>query len=132
MALGAYCTPPGRSACALSSARTLAQWREAEAAGLVRLQCEPERESFSDVFGDEIYEREKDSIERFGAWVVFTEVNHGSEASGDDWQISDSIGMCVYQDPTDPFENCCVTDLMRSALDHIPQPGNVDELCSSL
>lgn len=33
------------------------------------------------------------------------------------WQHADSIGMCVYADPFDPFENAYVNDLMRNALD---------------
>jgi hypothetical protein len=54
---GGYCTPPGRAACALDKARTLAKWREAEADGRVRLRAEPERENYFDVYGKSDDER---------------------------------------------------------------------------
>ena len=63
---------------------------------------------------------------------MISEVNQGNEASGDKWEVVDSIGMCVYANPLDPFENCYVPDLMASALKHIPQSGNVDEMCTAL
>lgn len=100
---GAYCTPPGKTQCAFNNARTLAEWREAESSGLVRIQAEPEQESFASVYGRDVEKREWDTIERFGVWHVYTEVNHGNETEND-WQFADGIGMCVYSDPTDPFE----------------------------
>lgn len=133
---GAYAIPPGRAACAMRQARILAHWREAEAACLVRLRCEPEQESYFDVFGKPDTEKERKqmeaTLERLGCWYIVAEVNDGSEAEGDDWRIVDAIGMCVYDNPLDPFENCYVPDLMKAALDAIPQPGNVDELCTAL
>src|SRR5262252_1190801 len=39
-----YCTPPGRAACALRSAKTLREFRQYEYAGLVRLQADEEQE----------------------------------------------------------------------------------------
>lgn len=74
-------------------------------------------------YGKEIYEREKDSIERWGCWFLVAEVNTGDQAVGDNWKHADSIGMCVYLDPLDPFQNCYVIDLMSAALEQIPQPG---------
>lgn len=119
---GAYCTPPGRAACALNHARTLDAWRRAEVAGLVRLRSEPERENYFDVYGEPDDERERASIvaeiERNGCWWVVSEY-----WDGEDWQLADSIGMCVYANPLDPFQNCYVVDLMASALSNIPQPG---------
>ena len=136
LTVGAYCTPPGRAACALDHARTLQQWAEAEAAGLVRIEAEPEQDNYFDVYGAPDTDGERKQIEaeldRVGCWVVFTEVNHGTEGTGDDWQHADSIGMCVYANPCDPFQNCYVVDLMAAALGQIPQPGNVDELCTAL
>lgn len=132
LAVGGYCTPPGRAACALRSARTLEEWRKAESAGLVRLLASPEQESYESVFGKESFEQDRECIERHGCWWVTSEVNHGTEATGDDWQHADSIGMCVYANPLDPFENSYVIDLMQAALDQIDQPGCVDELCTSL
>lgn len=132
MVEGAYCSPPGRAACALAHARTLDEWRTAESAGLVRLRAEPESESLASVYGDEIAEREREYAGRWGVWWVVSEVNFGNEAIGDKWEHADSIGMCVYENPLDPFQNCYVVDLMAAALRNIPQPGNVDELCTSL
>ena len=124
---GAYCTPPGRAACALSHARTLAEWREAEQAGLVRLRVEPEQESYFDVYGKPETEKQRAMIEaqleRDGCWVVVSEVNQGDEMTGDNWEIADAIGMNVYNDPCDPFENCYVPDLMRQALNAVAMPG---------
>lgn len=48
---GAYCTPPGRAACALSSARTLAEFERAQADGIVRIRAEHEQENYFDVYG---------------------------------------------------------------------------------
>lgn len=123
---GAYCIPPGRAACAIRNARTLAEWRAARNSNLVRLRMIPEEESYFDVFGRPDNEKERKEIEtlldRWGCYWVVSEVNHGNETR-DDWQHADSIGMCVYANPLDPFENCYIPDLMRAALDAIPQPG---------
>ena len=128
-------TKQTRAACALRSAKTLAEWREAERAGLVRLVAEPEREDYFAVFGREDNEKYQkameQTLERDGCWHVFSQVNHGSE-SGDKWVFADGVGMCVYRNPLDPFENDYVIDLMRSALDKVPQPGNVDEVCATV
>lgn len=124
---GGYCIPPGRTACALSSARTLAEWREAESAGLVRVRVEPEQDSYFDVYGKPDTDKERAMIEaaleRDGCWYVISEVNNGDESTGDNWEIADSIGMCVYNHPEDPFENCYVIDLMRSALNAVSMCG---------
>ncbi len=122
---------------ALSMAKTVEAWRDAESAGLVRLVAEDERESYFDVYGEPDSKKERDaivhSIETYGCYCLVSEVNMGSEAEGDDWQMVDSIGMCAgYRNPLDPFENYCVPDLMSAALKAIPQSGNVDELCTAL
>lgn len=126
---GAYCKPPGRAACALRSAKTLEQWRDYESAGLVRLRVEPEQENYFDVYGKPDTERERlqleAALERDGCWFIVSEVNHGNEAIGDQWEIADSIGMCVYSNPLCPFENCYVVDLMAKAIESVPQPGEV-------
>lgn len=110
--VGAYSTPPGRAACALGSARTLIAWQAAENAGRVRLRAEPEMESYADVYGREEYERSKEFIERNGCYCVVSEYL----APDGKWTHADSIGMCVYEDPCDPFENIYVPDLMGAAL----------------
>lgn len=121
---------------ALRMAKTITEWQEAESAGLVRLKADEERESYFSVYGEPDSEQERKaivhSLELYGCFVVYSEVNTGSEASGDNWEMCDSVGMCVYKNPLDPFENYYVPDLMQAALRQIPQPGNVDELCSSL
>ena len=113
--------------CALNSARTLAQWREAEEADCVRLKLIPEEENYFDVYGHPETQKEKDmiiaSIERQGLWLVVAEVNTGDEQTGSKWEFADSIGMCCYDNPLSPFENCYVIDLMRAALDQIPVCG---------
>ncbi len=130
---GGYCTPPGRAACALDSARTLANWREAEGAGLVRLRSEPEEENYFDVYGEpEAYEGANgrrvtaemakaqivETLENWGCFCVISEVFEDGE-----WVHADSIGFCVYEDPLDPFDNSYVVDLMAKAMEQIPVCG---------
>src|SRR5687767_13706853 len=88
---GAYCTPPGRAACALDNARTLLEWDALEADGLVRLRAEPECESYFDIFGAPAYvnihgrrvsaEQARaeivEQIERDGCWWVVAEYFDG-------------------------------------------------------
>jgi len=62
--------------------------------------------------------RESRASEITGCWWIVASV-----ATGDKWEHADSIGMCVYEDPLDPFQNCYVVDLMATALEAIPQPG---------
>ena len=114
--VGAYCVPPGRAACALENARILARFREMEEEGLVRLRQEEEQESYFDVYGTPDSKREREGIagqiERDGCWFVVSE--YLDEAT-DTWQCADSIGMCIYSRPLDPFQNGYVPELMRAA-----------------
>lgn len=130
---GAYCTPPGRTICALRNAKTLSEWDLAERAGLVRLRAIPEEENYFDVYGRPDDKKEREEIQRlldqWGCYYIVSEVNHGDERQ-DNWQHADSIGMCVYRRPCDPFENSYIIDLMSEALSQIPQPGNVDEIAA--
>lgn len=95
----------------------------------IRIRAEPEEEGYFDVYGEpdgytDIHgqrftaeqEREQivDSIERDGCWCVIAE---WLNPETDEWELADSVGMCIYNDPTDPVENCYVAQLMRSALD---------------
>lgn len=133
LASGGYCIPPGRAACALAKARIFEQWRDAEEAGLVRLRAEPEDESYFSVYGEpggyrdarghwvSAEEERKaivEQIERDGCWCVLSEV-----WTGERWEVADSIGMCIYSNPCDPFQNDYVPDLMSSALMRIQQSG---------
>lgn len=120
---GGYCTPPGRAKCALDNARTVLAFQEYEDAGLVKIEAEPEQESYFDVFGEPESGHERKAtiamLERDGCWCVISKYWDGSQ-----WQLADSIGMCAgYSDPTDPLQNCYVPDLMRSAIDSIGQAG---------
>lgn len=105
----------------------MAEWREAERADLVRLRIEPEQENYFDVYGKPDNDQEKARIERelerCDCWWIVAEVNEGDEITGDKWEHADSIGMCVYDNPLDPFENDYIPDLMRAALDAVPVPG---------
>ena len=90
-------------------------FRALESDGLVRLRALPEIESYFDVYGepDDAQERQGiiDQIDRDGCWLVESEFY----ADGA-WHHADSVGMCVYNRPLDPAENCYVEDLMRSAV----------------
>lgn len=113
----------------MTNEKLIAEWNVAERAGLVRLRAEHEEENYFDVYGEpEGYEdvspeqERKDierSIELYGCYYIVSEY-----FDGDKWRRADSIGMCAgYKNPLSPEENCYVPDLMRSALDLIPQRG---------
>ena len=111
----------GRNAeLALESAKTLAVFRALEDQGLVRIEAHPEEESYFDVFGEPDSERERkdleSTLERLGCWYVVSEF---LSPESEQWEHADSIGMCVYNDPTSPFENCYVIQLMREAIDKL-------------
>lgn len=117
---GGYCTPPGRAACAIDKARTLIRWKQAESDCRVRIVAEPEVESYASVFGKEEYEASKEYIEQWGVHWVYTEFR-GPDG---EWKQAESIGMCVYENPKSPFENCYVPDLMSSALEQLETAWN--------
>ena len=113
--------------CSLRAARTILAFRELEHRGLVRLRAEPEHENYFDVYGEpEAYinaqghevsaEKAKEemiaTLDRDGLYWVVSEW-----FDGDEWQHADSIGMCCYRDPLNPFENCYVVQLMQGAID---------------
>lgn len=120
---------------ALHSAKAVIDWEPLEDAGLVRLRAEPEQESYFDVYGElEGYEgangrrvsaeQERkeliDTIDRDGCWCIVAEYFDGQK-----WRHADSIGMCTgYKNPLSPVENAYVSDLMRSTISQIPQPGD--------
>lgn len=130
---GGYCTPPGRAACALDNARTLAQWRELESAGRVRIVAEPELEpydpgdcgeAYTNIHGRRVSAEEAqkeiaEMLERDGHWRIVSYWHDGNE-----WQHADSIGGCAgYSNPCSPFENCYVPDLMNSAIKESEREG---------
>ena len=95
---------------------TIETFRALESDGLVRLRAFPETESYFDVYGepDDAQERQEiiDQIDRDGCWLVESEFYADGQ-----WHHADSVGMCVYNRPLDPAENCYVEDLMRAAID---------------
>jgi hypothetical protein len=107
---------------ALRHAKTLATFRTLESQGLVRIVAEPETDNYFDVYGDltenprQLAELER-TLELYGVrWVAADFFNPYTE----EWETADSIGMCTgYSDPTSPFENCYVPQLMRSAIDRL-------------
>lgn len=115
---------------ALYAAKILNKWNDLESDGLVRIRAEAEQESYVDVYGkteaytdmngrrvteEEALKELYAILERDGCWVVFTEYMDGEE-----WERADSVGMCTgYSDPTSPFQNCYVPDLMSAAIEAI-------------
>ena len=100
---------------------TIETFRALESDGLVRLRAFPETDSWFDVYGepDSAHERQEiiDQIDRNGCWLVVSEFYADGQ-----WHHADSIGMCVYNRPLDPAENCYVEDLMKSAIDGLNRP----------
>lgn len=117
---------------ALCDAKRVVQFRELESLGLVRIRAEEEQEAYFDVYGEpEGYtdqygkiitpeeERKQiiESIELNGCWYLVAEYRLDEN---DEWEMADSIGMNVgYDDPTSPYENWYVSDLMASAIEKI-------------
>lgn len=118
------------------NARILDAFEDAANDETVRIGAEPEQESYFDTYGEpdgyigangrrvsaeQERKETEETLERDGAWFVFTEYRC---PCCETWIQADGVGMCVYSDPTSPFENCYVPDLMAAALDH------VGEFCS--
>lgn len=108
---------------ALIHAKTVAEFRAMESAGYVRMRAEAEEENYFDVYGREGNEKDQkrleEILERDGAWYV-----HSQAFVGGRWVTVDGVGMCAgYSDPTSPFENCYVPEMMRAALEMVPQDG---------
>ncbi len=113
---------------ALRNAKTLARFEELEAEGRVKIVADPECENYWSIYGEpegyvngygrrvspeEERKEIEEWIERFGCWFV---VALYLDPFTGEWEHADSIGMCIYDDPTDPYENCYVPDLQRSAI----------------
>lgn len=59
---------------------------------------------------------EVERLNRDGVWVVVSEFRTDTDS---DWQQADCIGGCDYSNPTSPYENCYVPDLMSNAIDQL-------------
>lgn len=106
---------------ALESAKALALWNRLESAGLVRIEVEPEPEpdaSFYDTW-EHLSPRTREKLrgEYYNnCWLVETSY----KLPGAGWRHADLIGNCAgYEDPSSPFENPYVIDLMNSAIEQL-------------
>jgi hypothetical protein len=115
------------AAQALRAAKIVNDWQSLESDGKVRMEINPEEDSYFDVYGEpDAYEGENgkrvsaeqakvelvDLLDRWGCYYVVTEY---LDANGE-WQHADFIGMCVYLDPADWRENWYIPDLMAEAI----------------
>ena len=104
--------------CSLDAARTVLAFRSLELQGRVRIRAEAEEENYFDVYGE--YDADVARyVENWGAWWVLSEYRADPcECCGEDkgWEQADSIGMCIYENPTSEYENCYVIDLMAEAV----------------
>lgn len=115
---------------ALHTAKTVAEFEDLEREGYVKLELEPEQESYFDVYGepdgyvnqfgrkvsaaDERKELE-DLIERLGVWCSVGSFR--IDLDNDDWELADSCGMhCGYNDPADWRENWYIPDIMSETI----------------
>jgi len=74
LATSGYCTPPGRAACALRSARILQYWRKVDG-DYVRLITRHEEENYFDVYGKPDDEREYKALCEFIESPTFNALN---------------------------------------------------------
>lgn len=113
---------------ALSCARTVAEFSDLERKGFVTVDVEYEDENYWDVYGEpegyvNIYGRhvsadeERAEIEHLiDVWGLTYVMARYRTDPDEEWQDADSVGMCLYERPGDPLQNCYVPDLMRSAI----------------
>jgi len=77
----------------------------------IAIIAEEEIEDYFDVYGDEEDEKTKRlmkrELEQKGCWCV---------AAFYQGEPVDSVGMCVFNDPTSPYENPHVIDMMEELL----------------
>lgn len=98
------------------------QEKEALIGNVIRVNANEEFENYFDVYGEPDTEEERQEIinliDRCGLWTVYSE--YKCPCCGQ-YVIADSIGMCIYDDPTDPKENEYVNDLIDSAIEQYNQ-----------
>lgn len=104
-----------RASHALSAARTLAEWRRLEDAGLVRLRAEyDEYDSIEE--GEEVYGSVGEY--RLQPSEYHPSFPESSDHYGEKWEHADSVwGHAGYRDVTDPLENWYVPDIMRQTIE---------------
>jgi len=93
------------------------RWEAEEERGVVRFVVEPEEESYFDVYGEPDTQGERAEIVRLielnGIYRVSSQRRCDKCGS---WEVVDSIGMIIANNPLDPDENPYIPDLMASAL----------------
>jgi len=114
----------GRDAeCCLRNAKTLLAFRKLEDDGIVRLRCKPETDNYFDVYGEPETEKERADIVHYldlwGLWWVTAEW----KTEDGEWERADSIGMCCYESPLDPFQNAYIPELMDTAVKAATAPS---------
>ncbi len=97
----------------------------------VRIRAEIEQDNYFSVYGRENISKEEDAeIERMiELWGMYCVISEYLDNDGE-WQIADSVGMCIYENPLNPFENEYVIDLMKSALDK--REAILDQMCAAV
>lgn len=103
----------------LRAARIVDEFENGEYSEYVRIEAKPETDNYFDVYGKECISAKEDKriqeqIENLGVWCISAE--YRLDTDSDKWEMTDSIGMCIYENPVSPFENEYVIDLMDSAL----------------
>lgn len=105
---------------AYKSAQILYHFTELEHMGLARLTLHDEDTNYFDVYGEpddpKIKKEIIHQIENYGLFYITAETRDSNTGTESDWYVQDSIGMCCYPDPLDPFQNPYINDLMHSCL----------------
>lgn len=103
----------------LRSARILDRWQDLENAGLVRIRTEFDTNpdpSFYDTW-PHLSERTREALKEEYCNDCYGVIAEFRADRSDEWEQADSVWGCAgYNDPSSPFENCYVIDLMRAAL----------------
>lgn len=91
-----------------------AEWKELEAADMVRMRVEEDCDWGPDIFGDESRADVLKAYKQTGAWGVISEYRATPDG---EWEHADSIwGMVGYRDVLDPEENPYWEDLATEAI----------------
>jgi len=113
------------AAQSLEAAKTLAQFRKLEAAGLVKIEATPDESpdpSFYDTW-EHLSDRSRDKLKAKywdDCWVVST---YYRCKKCHVWRAADTICGCSgYRDVCSPFDNGYVIELMRSAVEAASDP----------
>jgi hypothetical protein len=114
------------AAQALSAAKTLLQFQELEEAGLVKIDYEPDQDPDASYIDDwpHLSERTRQRLKDEYYDTCVGVITYARTTEDDEWEDVDSIWGCAgYKDPTSPFENCYVIDLMDTAIKHATAPN---------